>query len=98
MEHNYENKESKKDIKMFREKHDCKHCFLFEKPRRCLAMNTCLLDELYKHKTVRIKEMKTCPKDEGKNCPYGNEAGTCFGYCWKEILRDFYKAKESKEE
>lgn len=25
MEHNYENKESKKDIKMFREKHDCKH-------------------------------------------------------------------------
>lgn len=47
---------------------------------------------------VRVKNFLPCPKDDVGNCPYGNESGTCFGYCWKEILRDFYKAKENKEE
>jgi hypothetical protein len=27
-----------------------------------------------------------CSKDKEGNCPYGNEVGTCFGYCWKELL------------
>ena len=85
-------------VKLFREIHNCKHCYFFEKPRRCPAMNICPLAEMKMPETVRVKKFLPCPKDDEGNCPYGNEAGTCFGYCWKDILRDFYKAKECKEE
>ena len=93
MDHNQKNA-----INLFREAYNCKHCLYFEKPRLCLAMNSCPLDEKRIPGAVRVKNFQMCPKDEVGNCPYGNDAGTCFGFCWKEILKDFYKKGESKEE
>ena len=44
----------------------------------------------------RIK--KGCLAKDGKSCPYGNDVGTCFGYCWKEILNEFKEKKRQEEQ
>ncbi len=47
---------------------------------------------------------RKCPKDTIGNCPYGNDVGTCFGFCWQEILKEFrakrgnHYEKEAEEE
>lgn len=98
MEHNSKGTEITKSKKVFREIHNCKHCFFFEKPRRCPAMNVCPLEEISMPVAVEEKLEFSCPKDDIGNCPYGNAAGTCFGYCWKEILKEFAENRKSKEE
>lgn len=84
-------------IKEFRLQHDCAHCLYYEKPRRCKATDRCFLDEnQYPDLEIRIKE--NCSKDKDGNCPYGNEVGTCFGYCWREILDEFKEKKKQEEQ
>lgn len=79
--------------KAFKELYDCEYCFYFEKPRKCYASERCPLEMgkgLKKKETVRLP---TCPKDKEGNCPYGNDVGTCFGFCLQEILSEFHKNK-----
>ena len=85
---------AKSEKRKFRETHDCYHC-RYRNQKQCPVVNSCPLD--MKRKTNKKRAPK-CPRDETNDCPYGNDAGTCFGFCWREILRDFKKARESKEE
>lgn len=84
-------------IKEFRIKHDCAHCYYFEKPRRCKAMDKCFLDE-DEVQEQEVEVQPRCSRDKEGNCPYGNEVGTCFGYCWREILDEFKKKKKQEEQ
>ena len=36
-----------------------------------------------------------CPKDKEGNCPYGNEVGTCFGFCMQKIVNEFKEERRS---
>lgn len=83
---------SRDAIKLFREIHDCKNCLYYEKPRRCQATKSCPLQK--GEIPDWLPEKYRCPKDSEGNCPYGNEVGTCFRFCWNEILADNKTAKE----
>lgn len=82
--------------KVFREEHDCKYCLYYEN-RTCSASRICPIEEQDKKERHREPEKVKCPKDEEGNCPYGNDVGTCFGYCWKKILEDHYEAKNKRK-
>lgn len=42
-------------------------------------------------------ERSRCSRDKAGNCPYGNEVGTCFGFCWREILHEFDERKRYRD-
>lgn len=86
---------AKSEKRKFRETHDCYHC-RYHNLKKCPAVKVCPLDMLGKAAFKRSEPK--CPRDETNDCPYGNSAGTCFGYCWREILQDFKRARERKEE
>jgi len=84
-------------VKEFRLKHDCANCLYYEKPRRCEARDYCFLDEddmVEPEVSVKVK----CHKDKEGNCPYGNEVGTCFGFCLRKILEEHQDKKKKQEE
>ena len=87
----------KSNIKAFRERHDCKYCLYFEKPRQCKAMLRCPL-ESGKEFTDKVEEPKICIKDAEGNCPYGKSANSCIGYCMKEIVKDHNKRWHSENQ
>lgn len=84
----------REDSKSFKEKHDCIYCLYYERSRKCFEKTHCPLEagEVFEEKVVEKKPK--CPKDKEGNCPYGNEVGTCFGFCWRDILQ---KHKERKQ-
>lgn len=93
----YEKLRRKEEIDQFREEHECKYCLYFEKPRRCMAVDRCPMDEETVLKKTEEKVGIKCPKYSGdKRCPYSNEAGTCFGFCTRDILEEF-KNRNEKE-
>lgn len=81
-------------IKAFRKKHNCKSCFYYTKMKRCVMTLECPLDV----NTERSSTKKSCPLDIDGTCPYKNEAGTCFGFCMKEILREHRERKRQNEQ
>lgn len=87
----YDCLKGKEKLAKFRDEYDCKHCVLFKQPRQCNANGNCPLEENSKkarkpkRHEVQIGKSR-CKKDISGNCPYGNASGTCFNYCWKEIL------------
>ena len=85
----------KDDIKSFREKHDCRYCLYYERPRKCFERMHCPLanGEHFDKDEVIVKPK--CSKDEEGNCPYGNENGTCFGFCLQEIVKNFNKEERN---
>ena len=85
---------AKSEKRKFRVALDCYHC-RYRNLKQCPAVVSCPLDMT--RITNKRRELK-CPRDETNDCPYGNEAGTCFGFCWREILRDFKRVRERKEE
>lgn len=91
----YKGIEARNYTKRFKEKHDCKNCFYYKRPRRCFETLRCPLDDvlLDKSHAKKIKYPKNC---EG-NCLYGNEVGTCFGFCYKKILKEIKEAKKNEE-
>lgn len=93
----YKSIKYRNDKKDFREEHDCAYCLYFEK-KTCKAVYRCPIDEKDKRKFTRTPEQTPCPKDEEGNCPYGNDVGTCFGFCWKDILQEFNENKRNKQE
>ena len=85
---------AKSEKRKFREAHDCYHC-RYRNLEQCPAVVSCPLEVTRK---INKRKAPKCPRDETNDCPYGNDAGTCFGFCWREILRDFKRERESKEE
>ncbi|MFV0466462.1 MAG: hypothetical protein ACK5ML_10355 [Lachnospiraceae bacterium] len=83
------------DLKTFREEHDCKYCLYYEKPRRCKAKKKCPLDSEEDFEEKKIVQKIKCPKDKEGNCPYGNEVGTCFGFCMQKIVNEFKEERRS---
>lgn len=74
--------------KEFREVHDCLFCLYYEN-KSCKAKKKCpMVVQEEKEKLKEVEKIR-CPKDKEGNCPYGNESGTCFGFCWKNILKDY---------
>ena len=78
----------------FRKKHNCKSCLYYSKTRKCSAELICPLEIDAK---LAVK-LRTCPLDESGTCPYGNEAGTCFGFCIKQILQEQKEGKKQYEQ
>ncbi len=81
----YWKKHRRMEIATFRKKYGCLDCWLFEKPRECRGMDICPIESDMIETPKKIKK-PTCHLDKIGNCPYGNEVGTCFNYCYKDIL------------
>lgn len=92
---------AKEKRKSFREEHDCKYCLYYEN-KSCKADRVCPIEVQEKAENNRKPEKAKCSKDKEGNCPYGNDVGTCFGFCWRKILDEHYetknKAKKEMEE
>ena len=84
------------EVRKFRKLHNCRHCRLYREPKRCMAENICPLDVL----GIRANgnRIRRCPKDSTGDCPYGNEAGMCFGFCMRDILKEFKERKRKHEQ
>lgn len=80
--------------KEFRKKHNCKSCLYYSKTRKCIAEQICPLEI---DATV-AKKIRTCPLDESGICPYRNQAGTCFGFCLKQLLMEQEEREEQDEQ
>ena len=82
--------------KAFREIYDCEYCLYNERPRRCHTApeRGCPLE--YGKQIKEVEKIPTCPKDQEGYCPYGNEVGTCFGFCYQQILSKFYKKRSGR--
>lgn len=72
--------------KEFKEKYECHYCFYYAKPRRCFATEVCPLEKGIQIKEKSRNKKPRCPKDKIGNCSLGNEVGTCFFFCYKDIL------------
>lgn len=82
----------------FRKKYGCLDCFFHEKPRRCFATRDCPLVEGGELRKREQLPKPRCPNDIQGDCPYGNETGTCFGFCWQEILSEHRERKHRNEQ
>ena len=53
----------------------------------------------------QMEHRVSCPQDETGGCPYGNDVGTCWGFCMRDILKEqrerkrrYEQAEEDKED
>ncbi len=69
----------------FRIAHDCYYCLYWSGANRCKAEKYCPLDD---GEELEKPKQPTCSKDLEMTCTYGNEVGTCFGFCMKEIITE----------
>ena len=83
-------------INEFRAVNDCKHCYYFQQ-RMCKAMGNCLMESMSLAKNEEKYSLR-CPRDLDGDCPYGNEVGTCFGFCMRDIVREMRERKRKHEE
>ena len=75
----------REEVKRFRRKHHCYDCDRYGKNGTCSGRDSCMFDVNDGHAAL----MKgICPKDTTGHCPYGNESGTCFGFCIKKALEE----------
>ena len=95
----YEMIKKKEEIAEFRELHECKYCMYFDKPRRCMAIDTCPIEGDFPNaKKADERPILKCPRyDKDAPCPYGNEAGTCFGFCTKEVIEEMKMKRMASE-
>ena len=85
-------------LRQYRNEHNCKHCELYEKPRRCSGEFICLLEEQTKEAlSERAKSFKKCQKDKIGNCQYCNESGTCFGFCLQKLLEEMHHKQREEQ-
>ena len=82
----------------FRKKYGCLDCLYYEKPRRCFETKYCPLEDGEEPKKTEQLPKPRCPNDIKGDCPYGNEIGTCFGFCWQEILSEHRERKRRNEQ
>ncbi len=80
----------------FIDRYDCKRCLHYEKFLECMKTEQCLLEK-YEKTAQWWKKQKKCSKDKDGTCPYGNEVGTCFGFCMRDILSEMQERKRRYE-
>ncbi len=83
---------SRDKIEIFRQKHDCKECYLF-KNNECKANGYCRFDK--QRRLVYKSKINGCPHNNNEPCCFANEVGTCFGFCYKDQLRESHSKEES---
>lgn len=81
----YDKMEITKARSEFRIAHDCYYCLYWSRSNRCKAEKYCPLDH---EGEMEIPRPLTCSKDLEMTCPYGNEVGTCFGFCINGIITE----------
>lgn len=87
--------------KEFSKTHNCKYCLYHKEPYQCRAKEKCPI-EMWRLAHIRRigkqqQRKQTCPLDKEGNCPYGNEVGTCFGFCLKGIMEETKKVTVGDE-
>ena len=93
----YHKIKAREEKNALRKLHDCDYCLYYEKPRRCYATKQCPME--MEKRIMKKEEVKqpTCQRDKEGNCPYGNAVGTCFGFCFQEILAEFHGNKKERQ-
>ena len=84
-------------LQQYRDKHDCTYC-MYYKTDKCDSNFRCYLEETERNEHSSLQAMrirKGCLTETGKECPYGNDVGTCFGVCMRKILDEL---KENRSE
>lgn len=87
-------------LRQYRKEHDCSYC-LYYRTEKCDANMKCYLEETDKFEYSELQDMriaKGCLSEDGIECPYGNEVGTCFGFCMTKILEEMRKNETKQEE
>lgn len=79
-------------INNYRIKHNCKECYLF-KNNECKANGYCRFDK--QRRLVYKSKINGCPHNNNEPCCFANEVGTCFGFCYKDQLRESHSKEES---
>ena len=79
----------------FMKKYDCRDCLEIELIEECFKNQKCKYAEV---NDVQKAKKPRCPHDETGNCPYGNESGTCFGFCYREILQEFTERRRNQND
>lgn len=82
-------------IEIFRKKHRCKECYLFE-DEDCKANGYCRFDK--SRRLVHKSRINGCPHNNNEPCCYANEIGTCFGFCYKKQAASTNKAEKKASE
>lgn len=90
----YRKIKTREEKKALRKIHDCEYCLNYEKPKRCTTTKQCPLEMGERSKKKEDVRLSICPRDKEGNCPYGNDEGTCFGFCLKKILIEFHENKK----
>lgn len=99
----------KEKVNAFRLKFDCANCVYFRKPRKCLGVVRCPLEEnidafeedrVTTNKSKKIladadESSNKCINELGERCPYSNDSGRCFGFCIKNILEEHRRKRKS---
>ena len=89
------NREEQTSRRKFKETYGCKYCYYYQ-TSKCAADQVCMIEEEERTRNAKKTLKVVCPKDQEGGCPYGNDVGTCFGFCWKDILQEFYENKRNK--
>lgn len=87
-------------LREFRNAHECKCCMYYQ-TNKCKADMQCYLEETKRNEHSALQAMrikKGCLSKDGKECPYGNDIGTCFGFCLIKILEEMKLNEIKKEE
>lgn len=84
------------EVRRCRKLHSCRHCRIYKNPKRYMGEKICLLDVL--GIITNGNRLQRCPKDSTGDCPYGNDAGMCFGFCMRDILKEFRERKRKHEQ
>lgn len=72
------------DIKMFKAHYGCLDCLYKGQYKTCYGMKVCKVVD-----NPEIDNEATPDAGECEDCPYGNAAGTCFGFCIRAILTEY---------
>ena len=83
------------EYRKFKELHGCAQCYYKQSIANCFKSRECFLSTK-RDRTFIQRSM--CPKDYTSDCPYGNDAGTCFGFCMREIIQEHRERKRKHEQ
>lgn len=91
----YRTIQNRENAKAFKEKHECRYCIYYARPRRCFARKECPLEKGETFEEV-VETVRRCSRNKKEICPYANESGTCFGFCPKQIMEEFREDRQNE--
>lgn len=74
------------DIKKFKARYGCLYCLYRNECHECFSHQKCMVAD-----HPEIDYIVDSDRNECDGCPYGNETGTCFGFCIRAILYEHKK-------